>query len=286
LNGFLSKLKTFTRLIKFEHTVFALPFAYVGMLTARRSWPALEVFFWTTVAMVAARTAGMTLNRLIDLKIDAKNPRTMSRPSVTGAFPVPNARIAAGVSIVVFFFAAYSLNPLAFKLSPVALFFLCTYHYVKRFHWLCHYALGVVLGIAPMGGWIAVTGQFSWTPVWMALAVCVWTAGFDILYSLQDESFDRENGLHSIPVKFGHKRSLQISAYSHVATVVFLAAFGFAAGLGVLYWAGLALVGGLLWLEHWIIGDGDLSKIDTAFFTINGWVGILLFIFCYLEVYR
>lgn len=283
---FLSKLKIFSELIKFEHTVFALPFAYIGMLVAFRAWPSSKVFFWTTVAMVGARTAGMTLNRIVDLQIDGRNPRTRLRPSVTGAFSIRHAWIAAAVSIVIFFFAAYSLNPLAFKLAPIALVLLCSYHYVKRFHWLSHYALGVVLGIAPMGGWIAATGQFSWTPVWLALAVCAWTAGFDILYSLQDVEFDRSYGLHSIPVAFGQRRALQISEYSHVATAVFLGIFGFAAGLGILYWTGLILVAGLLRLEHWIIGDGDLSRIDTAFFTINGWIGILLFIFCFLEVYR
>lgn len=286
LKLFFSKIKSFGELIKFEHTVFALPFAYVGMLVAGRGWPSGQVFFWTTVAMVAARTAGMTLNRIVDLKIDEKNPRTQKRPSVTGAIPMPTAWIAAGASIMIFFFAAYCLNPLAFKLSPVALVLLSTYHYAKRFHWLCHYALGVVLGIAPMGGWIAVTGEMSWVPFVLALAVCAWVAGFDILYSLQDVDFDRSHGLHSIPVKFGQRKALEISGYSHLATVVFLALFGFAAGLGVLYWVGVGIVAALLKLEHTLIGDGDLARIDTAFFTINGWIGVLLFIFCYLEVYR
>ena len=282
----LSKLKTFFELIKFEHTVFALPFAYMGMMLARRVWPPFGVFFWVTLAMVGARTAGMALNRVIDVKIDARNPRTSHRATVTGEIPVPNALAFAAASILIFFIAAWQLNPLCLRFSPFALVLLCTYHYVKRFSFLCHFVLGLVLAIAPVGGWLAVTGVFSWLPVVLAAAVLFWTAGFDILYSLQDIDFDKTYGLHSVPVAFGQKAALQVSVYCHVATVVFLAIFGLWDGLGILYWIGAGLVAGLLWFEHSLVADGDLSKVNTAFFTVNGWVGILLLIFTFLEIFR
>ena len=180
----LGKIKIFFNLIKFEHTVFALPFAYLGMLLAGSTWPRLSVFIWITVAMASARTAGMLLNRLIDKKIDAQNPRTQNRPIITGEFSPMAAAVSTAAALAVFFLSAFMLNSLCFKLSFAALFLLSTYHYVKRFSFLCHFTLGLVLAIAPMGGWIAVTGVFSWVPVLLALAVLFWVAGFDIIYSL------------------------------------------------------------------------------------------------------
>ena len=280
------KIKTFIELIKFEHTVFALPFAYLGLWMARKSWPSWRVFLGVTLAMVSARTAGMLLNRLADRAIDAKNPRTKGRALVTGDFSVPAAWIAAAVSIVIFFMAASWLNPLCLQLSPVALILLSGYHYVKRFSFLCHFALGAVLGIAPMGGWVAATGEFSWVPLPLAFAVMAWVAGFDILYSLQDMDFDRSIGLHSVPVRFGLSPSLKISFYCHVAAVVFLALFGLVAHLGILYAFGVLVTAALLQFEHHLVGDGDLSRLNTAFFTINGWIGILLFVFAFMDVYK
>jgi 4-hydroxybenzoate polyprenyltransferase len=280
------KIKTFFELIKFEHTVFALPFAYLGMLLSRKQWPSWRVFIGVTVAMAAARTAGMTLNRLADRAIDAKNPRTKNRALVTGDFSVPAAWAAVAVSVPVFFVSSAMLNPLCLRLSPVALVLLSGYHYVKRFSWLCHFALGLVLGIAPVGGWLAVTGHFAWPPALLLLAVAGWVAGFDILYSLQDVDFDKSLGLHSVPAEFGVRRALQISGWCHVATIVFLAVFAFAASLGVLYAAGVVVTAVLLKIEHHLMAEGDLSKINTAFFTINGWVGILLFVFAALDIYR
>ncbi len=282
----IKKIKLFFELIKFEHTIFALPFAYLGMMMARKSWPSWTVFFWVTLSMVGARTAGMTLNRIIDRRIDARNPRTNRRPLVTASVSVPAAMGLAVLSVALFFFSAYELNPLCFKLSPIALIFLVGYHYVKRFSFWCHFALGTALAAAPVGGWIAVTGYFSWQALLLGFAVLFWVAGFDILYSLQDMDFDRGEGLHSIPAKFGMDRALQVSSTCHVATIVFLAFFGLALGLGVLYWVGCFIVAGLLKLEHSLIGDGDLEKINTAFFTINGWIGILLLIFAFLEIFR
>ena len=282
----MNKIKTFFEMIKFEHTVFALPFAYMGMLLAKKSWPSWGVFFLVTLAMAGARTAGMTLNRIADRAIDAKNPRTKKRALVTGEFSLAGAWAAVAVSIVIFFTAVYFLNDLCFKLSPVALVLLCGYHYVKRFSWLCHFVLGAVLGIAPVGGWIAVTGNFDWSPVLLALAVMGWVGGFDILYSLQDVEFDKEHRLHSVPVQFGEKKALLISSACHVATVLFFGAFGYVAGLGIVYFVGVAVVLQLLYVEHRLLADGDLSRLNMAFFNVNGWVGILLFVFTWLDIYR
>ncbi|MBI3316187.1 MAG: UbiA family prenyltransferase, partial [Candidatus Omnitrophica bacterium] len=269
-----------------EHTVFALPFAYLGMILAGKAWPSWEVFFWVTLAMVAARTTGMTLNRLIDLRIDEKNPRTQNRPLLTGEFPLWGAWVSVAVSLVAFFLSAWMLNPLCFKLSWPAALLLSGYHFVKRFSFLCHFTLGAVLAAAPMGGWLAVTGSFSWIPVFLSAAVLFWVAGFDIIYSLQDVDFDRAYGLHSIPVRFGEPLALKISDSCHVATAFFLFLFGLFDGLGVVYWVGLAIVTGLLVFEHALVADGDRSKINAAFFTINGWVGILLLVFTFLEILR
>jgi len=282
----LKKTKTFFELIKFEHTVFALPFAYMGMVAGARGWPGFRVFFLVTLAMAVARTAGMTLNRLIDRKIDAANPRTRNRPLVSGTFKTHWAWVSVAVSIFLLLVSAGSLNPLCLKLSPIALALLTGYHYAKRFTPYCHWVLGAVLGAAPMGGWLAVTGTLAWPPLLLSLAVMLWVAGFDILYSLQDVDFDRSARLHSIPVKVGVSKALTISAGCHVATLAVFGLFGVVAGLGAVYAAGLAITAVLLRIEHGLVGDGDLSRLNTAFFTINGWVGILLFVFTAMDIYR
>ncbi|OIO37734.1 MAG: hypothetical protein AUJ71_04660 [Candidatus Omnitrophica bacterium CG1_02_49_16] len=281
-----NKLKAFFRLIKFEHTVFALPFAYLGMLLACGGWPRFNVFFWVTLAMASARTAGMLLNRLIDLKIDAQNPRTQNRPILTGEFSVNAAIASTAAALALFFLSAFMLNPLCFKLSFVALFLLIAYHYVKRFSFLCHFTLGLVLAVAPMGGWLGVTGTFSWPPTLLSLAVLFWVAGFDIIYSLQDVHFDKSHGLHSIPVEFGQALALKISAYCHLVTAVCLVFFGFVGHLGFIYGIGVALCAILLKLEHSLLSEEDLGRIDTSFFVINGWIGILLFVFTFLDIFR
>ncbi len=277
-------VRKFVELVKFEHTVFALPFAYMGMILPRKAWPGWPVFFWVTFAMVGARTAGMTLNRLIDVKIDAGNPRTRTRALVTGELKLATAWAIAAAALAVFFFSAYRLNPLCFKLAPIALVLLVGYHYVKRFSFLCHWTLGAVLAIAPLGGWLAVTGVFSWKPLLLSAAVMFWVAGFDILYSLQDLASDREQKLHSVPVKYGVKRAMRISEYCHWATVAFLALLGIAMPMGLLYWAGVVLTAALLKFEHTLLGEGDLSRINTVFFTINGWIGVLLLVFTFLDL--
>ena len=285
-NYVLSKLKTFFELIKFEHTVFALPFAYLGMLLACGGWPRFNVFFWVTLAMTSARTAGMLLNRLIDMKIDAENPRTKKRPILTGAFPPQWAIVATVAALTIFFLSAFMLNPLCFKLSFIALFLLSTYHYVKRFSFLCHFSLGLVLGMAPMGGWIAVTGHFSWIPCLLALSVLFWVVGFDIIYSLQDIEFDRGQNLHSIPVRFGQALALKLSAYCHLATAACLTLFGFVRHLGIIYGTGVLICAILLKIEHELLSEEDLSRINTSFFIINGWIGVILLVFTFLDVWR
>lgn len=280
------KIQTFIELIKFEHTVFALPFAYIGMLAAARGWPGFGKFFWITLAMATARTAGMTLNRIVDAGIDSRNPRTSKRALVTGEFKFLWAWGVVGVSLIFFFLSAARLNPLCLALSPIALFFLIAYHYVKRFSWLCHFTLGLVLAIAPAGGWLAVTGAMDWRILLLSPAVLAWVAGFDILYALQDVDFDREAGLRSVPVRFGRHKALEISRACHAITAIFLLLFGAACGFGWIYFAGALLVAVLLAVEHHLIREGDLSRIDLIFFTINGWVGIMLLVFTFMETYR
>ncbi len=282
----LKKIKIFLELIKFEHTIFALPFAYLGMILAKKGRVTFGKFFWITVAMASARTAGMLLNRLIDRAIDAKNPRTQDRAIVTGEISVSLAWLSVALALFFFFLSAFMLNPLCFKLSFIAIAILTGYHYVKRFSFLCHLAIGLVLAIAPMGGWLAVTGSFAWQPIFLSLAVLFWVAGFDILYSLQDAEFDRANELHSIPVKFGQRKALQIAGYLHLGMVLFLIIFGLVMHLGIIYWIGVALSAVFLKVEHSLISEGDLSQINAAFFTINGWIGILLLIFTFLETFR
>ncbi len=279
-------VKTFFQLIKFEHTLFALPFAYLGMVMAEKRWPSWRVFFLVTIAMASARTAGIPLHRLIDRGIDARNPRTKNRALLTGEFKASWAWILAGLSALILVSSAWALNPLCFKLSPVALIFLTGYHYAKRFTWVCHWILGAVLAIAPIGGWLAVTGVVSWQVVPLALAVLFWVAGFDIVYSLQDADFDKASGLHSAPVRFGVSRALQISSGCHLVTLFCLVFFGLISGLGLVYGAGILVTALLLRFEHSLVADGDLTKLNAAFFIINGWIGVLLFVFTLLEVYR
>lgn len=280
------KLKAFFEMIKVEHTVFALPFAYMGMVLAQKRWPGFIVFFWVTLAMASARTAGMTLNRIIDRQIDTKNPRTKNRVLVTGEFRVSWAIGAVCIGIGLLLLSSWQLNALCLKLSPVAFALLTGYHYAKRFTFLCHFILGAVLAVAPVGGWLAVTGVMAPAPFVLALAVLFWVAGFDILYSLQDMDFDRVSGLHSVPVKYGESKALLISKICHLVTVLWLILFGFAASLGPIYFTGVAVAAILLGVEHWLISEGGLSKINAAFFTVNGWIGILLFIFTLMEIYK
>jgi len=285
----MSKLRVFLEMIKFEHTIFALPFAYIGMvlawqfsgmLAAPIDWGTLFwQFAWITVAMAAARTAAMAFNRAIGAEIDARNPRTANRPIQAGQIS-KNAVWAAGfISLGIFLFAAWMLNTFVLMLAPIAMIGLVGYAYTKRFTWFCHIWLGIVDGAAAAGAWAAVTGDLASPIPWLLwAAVTVWIAGFDLIYACQDVEIDRKEGLHSIPARFGIPAALRLAQIFHVLTVLLLAATGLLAGLGWLYWLGLIVVAGLLFYEHTLVKPDDLSRVDMAFFKMNGYISVITFL--------
>jgi 4-hydroxybenzoate polyprenyltransferase len=282
-----SRLVRYVNFVKLPHTVFALPFALVGATLASfaHGVPAATLG-WIVLAFTAARFAAMGFNRIVDRQIDAKNPRTARRELPSGLLGVREATIAVIIASVLFVFAAWKLNPLCAALSPIALGWVLWYSYTKRFtHW-SHVVLGIGLAIAPVGGYLAVAGSWS-TPWWMLLALAAgvssWTAGFDILYALQDEEFDRAEELHSIPVVFGRRGALAIARGLHVITIVSLAAVGTAVPVGWLYAAGVTVAAALLLYEHSLVRDDDLSRLDAAFFTMNGVISLTFFGFVLAE---
>ena len=264
------RLRESLEMIKFAHTVFALPFALLAFFRAAGSAPAPATLAWVVVAMVAARTAAMTFNRIADRAIDAENPRTASRALPAGRLPVGFAAALCAAASAVFLGAAYALNPLAFALAFPTLAVLLGYSLTKRFTALSHLVLGLCLGIAPVGAWVAVRGRIEWPAVALGLSVMFWTAGFDVLYALQDEEFDRARGLRSLPARLGPKRALIVSALFHAVTLIFLALFARAVHGGVLLSVAIALAAGALVIQHAIVRPGDLSRLDAAFFTANG----------------
>ena len=263
-------------MIKFSHTLFALPFALLAAVLAAGGWPRASTLLKILVAMVGARSAAMAHNRLADRRFDAENPRTASRALPSGTLSPTFVRLFLAASIAVFLAAAASLNSLTLLLSPVALGLLLLYAYTKRFTSLSHLVLGLCLGIAPVGAWIAVRGDISLLPVLLGLAVLFWTAGFDIIYSLQDEAHDRRVGLRSIPARFGAGRALWISALFHAAMAALLLAVWRLAGGGWLFLAGIGATVAALVYQHAIVRPGDLSRVDAAFFTANGFVSVTL----------
>ena len=278
----LHKIRTTLVMIKFEHSVFALPFALTGALLAARfagrGWPEWRQIGWIVVAMIGARSAAMTMNRIADLEYDRRNPRTAGRPLVTGALTLQFAWIFTLLSSTVLVFAAWKLNMLAFLLSPVALAALFLYSYTKRFTTYSHLVLGFCLGIAPAAAWIAVTGSLDWRMLLLCAAVTLWVAGFDVLYALQDVEFDRGAGLHSIPERFGVARALLMARAMHVFVVALLAWLAWSFQLAWPAWAGVAAVAGLLVYEQSLVAADDLSRLDAAFFTTNGFISILFFV--------
>ncbi len=245
-------------------------------------------FIWITTAMTAARTAAMAFNRYIDRKVDVGNPRTASRPIQSGAIDANVVLISAIAATAVLAFAAWMLDPLALILFPGALLLLVGYSYTKRFTWLCHYILGFTDGLAPIGAWVAVRGSLFTVddlPAWLLLgAVTLWIGGFDVIYACQDIDFDREHGLHSIPARFGIKRALNVARISHIATVLILIGLGIFSGLSWPYWLGLALIAVLLIYEHRLVSPTDLSELNVAFFNINGYISITLFVATFAAV--
>ena len=270
-------------MIKFEHTVFALPFAFLGAMAGAQGVPPWRTVFWIIMAMVGARTAAMTFNRLVDADIDAENPRTAMRALPAGRVSRGVALIFLGASIVLFGFSAGMLGPLPWKLSPIALVIILGYSLCKRFTSWAHVVLGLSLAGAPLGAWIAVTGRLELTPCFLALGVLAWTAGFDILYALQDQAFDRKRGLHSIPVRLGTARSLILSRLLHILALGAWAAFNARQDAHFLPWVGWAAVALILAREQWVVRDGRLDRIDHAFFTLNSLVGIVFFLGHLLE---
>jgi len=275
--GVFGHIAVLARLVKVEHSIFALPFAYTGLFLAARGWPGWWAFLLVTLAMVAIRSFAMAVNRLLDLPIDRVNPRTQKRELVTGEVSLSAAWIFTGLCAAVFVAACAGLNSLCLTLSPLALVWAGFYSATKRFTPLCHVFLGSVLGLAPLAGWLAVRPAFDMTPLLFALGVTFWVAGFDILYSLQDEDFDRDMGLHSIPARFGRAQALTLSTCCHVNTAIFFGLAGLAGGLGAIYFAVYALVAGVLLFEHTLISEGDISRVNVAFFTLNGVVAVAVF---------
>jgi 4-hydroxybenzoate polyprenyltransferase len=272
------KAGLYAGLVKIEHSVFALPFAYVGLFLAKRGWPGFTPFLLLTVAMVAVRSWAMGVNRLLDLRYDRHNPRTQGRELVRGALGVTEGWVFVIACGAVFIAACWAMNPLCFALAPFALIWSGFYSFTKRFTWMCHLVLGSVLGLAPMAGWLAVTPQFSLGMALFGLGVSCWVAGFDVLYSCQDTDFDRRHGLNSMPVRFGVGNALSLAALLHGNAVLLFALAGWGAGLGWGYFGFLLLTGALLWIEHRLISENDLSRITMAFFTINGVVAASLFV--------
>jgi 4-hydroxybenzoate polyprenyltransferase len=274
-------------LVRLPHTVFALPFALVGVVLASYIAPiTVSAVLWVVVAFTSARFAAMGFNRIVDREIDARNPRTRSREIPSGTMGVREASVAVGIASVVFFVAAWQLNPLCLILSPVALGWVLFYSYTKRFTRWSHLVLGVGLSIAPVGGYLAITGQWSdpwWMLIALATAVATWVGGFDILYALQDVSFDRENGLYSVPATFGEATALGIARVLHLMTVAALTIAGIGAGAGILYFAGVLVAAALLLYEHSLVKADDFTRLDAAFFTMNGVISIVFFGFVFTE---
>ena len=270
------QLKTILEMIKFEHTIFALPFAIMSAFLAAETLPSWSKLGWILVAMVGARSCAMSFNRLADAEIDTQNPRTKRRAIPAGLLRKSEVWVFTIFSSLLLVVAAYQLNPLAFKLSPVALATVMLYSYTKRFTSMSHLWLGLSLSIAPIGAWIAIKGQFDVLPLFLGLAVMLWAAGFDIIYACQDLDFDRRRGLHSIPAQFGIYAALWISMALHVITVILLVVIWHVSPLGLIYLVGVGLVSAILIYEHAIVKPHDLSRVNLAFFTLNGAVSLIL----------
>jgi len=278
------KARLFARLIKVEHTIFALPFAYVGAFLAADGVPSAHDLLWITVAMAGARSLAMALNRLIDAGIDARNPRTAGRELPSGKLTIGAVAAFCFVSLAVFLIAVWQLNPVVRWLWPIPVIAFVIYPYLKRFTWLCHLWLGGVDGLAPMGGWVAITGRLPWQAWALGGAVATWVAGFDIFYSLFDVEVDRAQGLHSWAVRFGERGAFIGARVMHLTTVVLLFAVGLGLTVDWWYWGGVAAVAGLLAYEHSLVRPGDLRRLDAAFFTMNGVISIAFFAFVLADV--
>lgn len=275
----LRQLRRYLELVHFSHTVFAMPFGLLSMMVAANGWPSWRTLGLILVCLVTARTAAMTFNRIVDRELDALNPRTKERHLPRGTIRLVDAWVVFGIASSLFVMAAFLLNRLAFLLSPVALCIICGYSYTKRFTWASHLLLGLALAIAPVGAWIAVRGRFDLPPLVLGAGVVCWVAGFDIIYSLLDEEFDRRKGLHSLVVRLGRARALLASRVLHMGSSVWIALFGYLAALGYLFWIGWGTFSVALAYEQRLVRPHDTSRVNVAFFNVNWVISILLFLF-------
>ena len=281
-------VRSLASLVKLSHSVFALPFALLSLLAATGGWPAAATLLWVVVAVVAARTAAMAYNRIADRTIDAANPRTAGRELPAGVVAVRTAWLLVLGAAVLFLFACWRLAPVCLYLGVPTLLWLLGYSHVKRFSALCHLWLGIALGLSPVAAWLAADGAFgprTWTPAVLGAGVAAWVAGFDVLYACQDEAFDRANGLHSLPARFGALRAMWIARGLHLLALLGFAAFGAAVPLGPAYGIGVVVAGALLFWQHRLLRPGDLRHIQMAFFTANGTLAILMFVAGCLDLY-
>jgi 4-hydroxybenzoate polyprenyltransferase len=274
----------YARLVKIEHTIFALPFAYVGAFLAVGAVPSGHDLLWITVAMVGARSLAMALNRLVDAELDARNPRTASRELVTGALSRVAVVAFCAASLAVFLVAVWQLDPLVRWLWPIPVLAFVVYPYLKRFTWLCHLWLGAADGLAPVGAWAAIRGDLHWQAWALGAAVTFWVAGFDLFYALFDLDVDRREGLHSWATRFGVRGVFAGARAMHALTIAALVVAGIGLSVGWLYWAGVATVAALLVYEHLLVRPDDLRRLDAAFFTMNGVISIAFFAFVLLDV--
>lgn len=280
----INKIKALLEMIKFKHTVFALPFAFMGAFLAARGVPSLQVFLWVVVAMVGARTCAMGFNRIVDRRFDAMNPRTADRALPAGSVTLRESWLMVVLSGALFFIACFMLNRLALQMAPFALALTLLYSLTKRFTWLCHVVLGLALAFSPLGGWVAVSGSFEGYPWFLSLAVLFWVAGFDTIYACLDADFDRKAGLFSMPAYFGRRRAFHLAVFFHVLAFVFFAATGYAAGLNIYYFAGVVITGCALFYQHIVVNPTDLSRIRLSFFSMNGIISITLFVATWLSI--
>lgn len=282
------KIGIFLEMIKIEHTLFALPFAFMGAVLGSSEinghLPSWAQIGWVLLAMTGARSAAFGLNRMIDRVIDAKNPRTAGRAIPAGLLKISEVVIFVIISFILLFWAASQLNPLSVKLLPIAVFMLVIYSYTKRFTWACHVVLGFTIALAPLGGWVAVTGEVTLSSLVLYVAAAFWTAGFDIIYACQDIEFDKEEGVYSIPSRFGIAGALTIAKVFHIITAIGFIALFFITGLSWIYAAGIVISCALLIYEHYIVTPSDLSRLQTAFFTLNSVVSIVIFVFTLIDV--
>lgn len=283
MNSLYQRVTLYLKMIKFSHSIFALPFAFTGAIMAASGLPPVRDVFWIIVAMAGARSGAMGFNRIIDREIDARNPRTTNRELPAGKIDLKSAVFFTLLSFLLFIAAAYMLNPLCLKLSPLAIVIVIIYSYTKRFTWASHFVLGLALSVAPVGAWIAIKGTFNIEILPLSLAVVFWLTGFDTLYALQDIEFDKAAGLYSIPQRFGIKKALYLARLFHFITVLLLVFTGLILNRGFYYLVGMAIVAALFIYEHSIVTPRDQSRLNIAFFNMNGYISVTAFVFTLLD---